>query len=159
MNIPSRITLDDLRNMQVSAIAALSGKELAPLQLEADEQLRNSKNLCDWLDRAIALKYGERAKEARRTEGKNTGTIRFNDCGLTIVADLPKRIDWDQHELTELVERIKAEGENPRDYVEVSLKVSERKYAAWPPHIRKVFEPARTVRTGKETFQLISGDA
>ena len=61
--------------------------------------------------------------------------------------------------LGQLVERIKAEGEDPRDYVEVSLKVSERKYAAWPPHIRKVFEPARTVRNGKETFELISGDA
>ena len=38
-------------------------------------------------------------------------------------------------------------------------EVSERKYAAWPPHIRKVFEAARTVRTGKESFELIAGDA
>jgi hypothetical protein len=39
------------------------------------------------------------------------------------------------------------------------LAFSERRYVAWPPHIRKVFEPARTVRTGKESFQLIAGDA
>jgi hypothetical protein len=57
------------------------------------------------------------------------------------------------------MERIAADGENPRDYVEVSLRVSERKYASWPPYIRKAFEPARTVKAGRETFELIAGDA
>jgi hypothetical protein len=71
------------------------------------------------------------------------------------VADLPTQVDWDQHDLADLVERIKAEGEDPRDYVEVSLKVSERKYGSWPAHLRKAFEPCRTVHPGKETFQLI----
>ena len=40
-------------------------------------------------------------------------------------------------------------------YVEVNLKVSERKYGSWPTHIRSLFEPSRTVRAGKETFELI----
>ena len=90
---------------------------------------------------------------------KDTGTVRFEDNGVTIVADLPMKIDWDQEALTGVVELLTAEGEDPRHYVEIAFKVSERKYAAWPPHIRKVFEPARTVRTGKETFDLIAGDA
>ena len=51
------------------------------------------------------------------------------------------------------------DGENPRDYIEVSLRVSERKYTSWPPYIRKAFEPARTVKAGRETFGLIAGDA
>ena len=80
---------------------------------------------------------------------------RFTDGDVTVVADLPKKIDWDQHDLAELVERIKAEGEDPRDYVEVTLKVSERKYGSWPKHIRSLFEPSRTVRAGKESFELI----
>ena len=32
--------------------------------------------------------------------------------------------------------------------------VPERKYGAWPAHIRTAFEAARTVKTGKPTFML-----
>ena len=74
---------------------------------------------------------------------------------MVVVADLPKKVDWDQVELCELFERIKADGDDPREYVDISLRVSERKYAAWPAHIRSSFERARTVRTGAPSFRLI----
>ena len=155
MTIPNRITLSDLRSMQVGAIAALPSEEIARLRLEAEEQLRNAKTLCDWLDGAVALKFGDRAQEMRRAEGKNTGTIRFRDGPVTIIADLPKRVDWDQARLAAMVERIREAGDDPGQYVDVSFDVSERKYSAWPTHIRSVFEDARTVRTGKQKFRLI----
>lgn len=158
MNIPNRITLTDLRGMQVGAIAALSGEELAPLRLEADEQLRAAKALCDWLDGAIALKYGDRAHAARNADGKDTGTIRFADGAVTVVAELPKRVDWDQAKLAALVERIKAEGEDPTEYVDISFDVAERKYSAWPAHIRMAFDGARTVRTGKQRVRFSQND-
>ena len=158
MNIPNRITLTDLRGMQVGAIAALSGEELAPLRLEAEDQLRTAKALCDWLDGAIALKYGDRANAARNADGKDTGTIRFADGAVTVVAELPKRVDWDQAKLAALVERIKADGEDPTEYVDISFDVAERKYSAWPAHIRMPFEGARTVRTGKQRFRFSQND-
>ncbi|MCE8512268.1 hypothetical protein KBY22_06160 [Ruegeria pomeroyi] len=155
MTIPNRITLSDLRSMQVGAIAALPSEEIARLRLEAEEQLRNAKSLCDWIDGAVALKFGDRAQDMRRAEGKNTGTIRFHDGTVTIVADLPKRVDWDQVRLAALVERIREAGDDPAQYVDAFFDVSERKYSAWPTHIRSVFEDARTVRTGKQKFRLI----
>ncbi|GLS88373.1 hypothetical protein GCM10010873_33470 [Cypionkella aquatica] len=158
MNIPNRITLNDLRGMQVGAIAALSGEELAPLRLEAEDQLRTAKGLCDWLDGAIALKYGDRANAARNADGKDTGTIRFADGAVTVVAELPKRVDWDQAQVASLVERIKADGDDPTEYVDISFDVAERKYSAWPAHIRMAFEGARTVRTGKQRFRLSLND-
>lgn len=158
MNIPNRITLNDLRGMQVGAIAALSGEELAPLRLEAEDQLRTAKGLCDWLDGAIALKYGDRANAARNTDGKDTGTIRFTDGAVTVVAELPKRVDWEQAKLASLVERIKADGDDPTEYVDISFDVAERKYSAWPAHIRMAFEGARTVRTGKQRFRFSQND-
>ena len=47
-----------------------------------------------------------------------------------------------------------ADGEDPAQYVEVSFKVSERAYTAWPDRIRQAFEPARTVRTGRAIYRL-----
>ena len=158
MNIPNRITLDALRGMQVGAIAALSGEELASLRLEADEQLRIVKTLSDWLDGAIALKYGDQAQEVRSTDGKDTGTIRFTDGAVTVVAELPKLVEWNQTMLAALVARIKADGEDPTEYVDISFDVAERKYSAWPAHIRTAFEGARTVRTGKQRFRFSQND-
>src|SRR5690606_19255203 len=158
MTIPNRITLDNLTTMPVGEIAALPGDQLALLKQDADERLRAAKSLCDWLDGAIALKYGEQAQEARRAEGKDTGTIRLQDGQVTVVAELPKRVVWDQAMLADLVERIRADGADPAEYVDIAFSVPERKYTAWPTDIRQVFEPARTVRTAKPKFRLLLGE-
>lgn len=158
MTIPNRITLDNLHGMQAREIAALPAEQLALLQAEAAERLRATKTLSDWLDGAIALKYGERAQEARRAEGRDTGTVRLEDGAVTVIADLPKRVDWDQAMLAALIERIRAGGANPAEYVDVTFSVPERKFSAWPAEIREEFTPARTVRTGKPKFRLVLGE-
>jgi hypothetical protein len=80
---------------------------------------------------------------------------------VEVAVELPKRVEWDQRRLAALVEQIRASGEDPGEYLEVSFKVPERAYVAWPERIRQAFEPARTVRTGRQTFRLNlkSGDA
>ena len=154
MTISNRISLDELRRMAVGDIAALPAEQLALLQDEAADALRRAKTACDWLAGAVALKYADRAHATRQAAGKDTGTIRFDDGAVTVIADLPKRVDWDQDKLAALVERIRAEGDDPAEYVDVAIKVPERKFAAWPSHIRSTFEDARTVRTGKPSFRL-----
>jgi len=154
MTIPNHITLEDLRNMQIGEIVALPAEQLALLQDAANEALRSAKTTSDWLEGAIALKYTDRAVMARMEASKDTGTVRFEDGAVTVIADLPKRVDWDQAQLAELVERISAVGDDPTEYVDVSFKVPERKYAAWPESIRQNFEPARTVRTGALKVKL-----
>ncbi len=158
MTIPNRITLDNLPTMPVGEVATLPGDQLALLKQDADERLRTAKTLCDWLDGAIALKYGDQAQEVRRAEGKDTGTVRLHDGPLTVVAELAKRVDWDQATLANLVERIRADGADPTEYVDIAFSVPERKYTAWPKDIRQEFEPARTVRTGKPKFRLLLGE-
>ena len=154
MTIPNHITLDDLRNMQIGEIVALPAEQLALLQDAANEALRGAKAISDWLEGAIALKYTDRAVMARMEASKDTGTVRFDDGAVTVIADLPKRVDWDQAQLAALVERVSAAGDDPAEYVDVSFKVPERKYAAWPESIRQNFEPARTVRTGALKVKL-----
>ena len=154
MTIPNHITLDDLRRMQIGEIVALPAEQLALLQEVTDANVRSAKAISDWLEGAIALKYADRAVMARMEASKDTGTVRFEDGAVTVIAELPKRVDWDQAQLADLVERISAAGDDPTEYVDVSFKVPERKYAAWPESIRQSFAPARTVRTGALKVKL-----
>ena len=150
----NRPTLSDIRTIPIGEIAALPPEHLALLQEDADAALDASKRLKDWLEGAIALRYGDRAAALRHAESKDTGTVRFEDSAVTIVADLPKRVEWDQALIADVVARIRAAGDDPADYVDISFKVPERKFTAWPANIRAAFAPARTVRTGKPTFTL-----
>ena len=150
----NRIQLEDIRAMPVGEIAALPAGQLALLQEDTEAALTAAKTLKEWLDGAIGLRYAEKAHAARRDAGKDTGTVRFLDGDFTVVVNISKRVIWDHAQLGALVERIRAAGDDPAEYVDIALKVPERKYAAWPSAIRTAFEDARTVETGKPVFKL-----
>jgi hypothetical protein len=154
MSIPNRLTLDAVTTTPIGEIAALPAEQLALLRQEAAETLVNAKHLKDWLDSGIDLKYRDHAAALRRSSGKDTGTVRIEDGGVVVIADLPKRVKWEQSRLAEIVERIRAGGDDPAEYVTIEFAVSERAYGAWPNSIRAVFEPARTVETGKPSYRL-----
>ncbi|CAM3554743.1 hypothetical protein [Thalassospira profundimaris] len=158
MNIPNRIQIDDLSAMEVADIASLPVEQLIALQGEIAERLTITKLMKDRFDSALECRFSLQAREVRAALGKDTGTVRFNEGLAQVVADLPKKVAWDQSQLSQLVERMKAEGDDPAEYVDITIKVSERKYAAWPSHIRSAFEGARTVRVGKASYQLSLND-
>ena len=154
MTRPNRPDLGALPEMPPEEIAALPAEILALLQRDSEAALSAAKATKARLEDALVLRYAERAAAARRAAGKDTGTVRLEDDGVTVVADLPKRVDWDQAQLARIVERIRATGDDPDQYVDVAIKVPERNYAAWPRTIRQVFEPARTVRPGTLKIEL-----
>ena len=156
MPFPSNTpTVDDLPGIGLQDIAVLPIELLAILHREVDERLKCCKAAKARLDGALEVRFAARAAEIRSASGKDTGTVRFDDGDFTIVADLPKRVDWDQHRLAAMVERIRAAGDDPAEYVEISFKVPERNYVAWPDAIRQGFEPARTVRTGTLKVEIL----
>ena len=155
MTISNHITLADIHRMPVGQIAALPADQLAMLKDAADQQFTQAKTISDWLDGAISLKYADRAAECRHDGGKDTGTIRFEDGSVTVIAELPKRVEWDQAKLARIAESIASAKEDPAEFIETTLKVSEHKYTALPESWRKGFEPARTVRIGKPKFRLV----
>ena len=154
MSIPNRITLDDISGMEIGAIAALPVEHLAQLTGEAREALERAKRVKDWIDGAIDLKYGARATEARRQAGKDTGTVRLADGDHVVIADLPKKVRWDQGRLAALVAEIRAGGDDPAEYVCTEYTVSERAYGAWPSSISAAFAPARTIEAGKPSYRI-----
>lgn len=154
----NRPQLEDIRAMPIGEIAALPADLLAVLQEDAESAAKAARSLADWLNGAIALRYADHAAAARRAEGKDTGTVRLDDGEVTVIADLPKKVEWDQGTLGNMVARIRAAGDDPAEYIETTFRVSERKYAAWPTAIREGFEAARTVKPGKPTFRLVLGE-
>ena len=151
-NTPS---IDQLINLPAGEIAQLPVELLAALQRELDAAAKQMKAVTARFSTALEVRYAARAAEARRACGKDTGTVRIVDGDFTVVVDLPKRVEWDQAKLAAMVERIGAAGEDPAEYVEISFKVPERAYVAWPEAIRQGFEPARTVKTGTLKIDLL----
>jgi uncharacterized coiled-coil protein SlyX len=150
--------INELINLPVGEIALLLVDLLAALQCEIDAAAKQMKAVTTRFNTALEVRFAARAAEVRSASGKDTGTVRFDEGDFTIVADLPKRVDWDQNRLAAMVERIRAAGDDPAEYVEISFKVPERNYVAWPVAIREGFEPARTVRTGTLSVTLIPAE-
>jgi hypothetical protein len=151
--------IDDLLKLPAGELARLPVEVLAVLQREIDAAARQMKAVTARFDSALELRYATRAAEARRASGKDTGTVRLVDGDFTVVADLPKRIDWDQEKLARMAASIAASGDDPAEFIDTTLKVSERRYAALPEAWRKGFEPARTVKTGTLKVTIAPNEA
>ena len=90
-------TLEHIRTLPIGEIAALPAEHLAILQQDASASLKSAKAMAEWIDGAITMRFSERAQTLRRESGKDTGTVRFEDDGVSVDADLPVRrqIIWD----------------------------------------------------------------
>jgi hypothetical protein len=154
MMTSNRTTLAQLREMDVAQAARLPVDHLALLLAEVGALKADAKHFADLLHDALHARYGEAAAAARRAEGRDTGHVRMEDDGFEIVADLPKRVEWDHAKLMEAIATIRGWGEDPADYVTTEVRVPESRFTAWPPRIRAVFEPARTVGAGRPSYAL-----
>jgi hypothetical protein len=120
----------------------------------AADLLAAGKALNDHIDQAIDFKWSERARNLRHDAGKDTGVVHFDDGNVRVTADLPKKVEWDQTRLAEITRRITDSGDDAKQYVEISYRVSETKFNAWPETLKSAFQAARTVKTGKPSFRL-----
>ena len=155
----NRTTLAQLREMDAAQAARLPVDHLALLLEEVAALKADAKHLADLLHDALHARYGTPAAAARRAEGKDTGRIRITDDAFEVIADLPKKAAWDQPKLAAAVATILSWGEDPADYVTTEIRVPESRFTAWPPRIRAVFEPARTVATGRPSYTLEQKEA
>ena len=145
---------DQVLTTPAGELAQQSGESLFQLKNDAADLLAAAKAIVEHVDRALDLKYAQRAHELRLAAGKDTGVVHFDDGRIRITADLPKKVEWDQAKLGDITRRIAANGEDPAEYVEISYRISETKFNAWPETLKSAFAPARTLKTGKPGFRL-----
>lgn len=150
----SHLTPDQVLATPAGELAERSGESLFQLKTDAADLLAAAKAIVDHVDRALDLRYAHRAHQLRLVAGKDTGVVHFDDGHVRITADLPKKVEWDQAQLTDITRRIAASGEDPGEYVEISYRISETKFNAWPETLKSAFAPARTLKTGKPGFRL-----
>ncbi|XOB94663.1 hypothetical protein ACMC9M_16975 [Pseudomonadota bacterium 24LQ007] len=150
----NRLTPDQVLATPAGELAALQSEALFQLKNDAADLLSVARAIVEHIDRALELKYADRAHALRMAAGKDTGIVHFDDGHVRVTADLPKRVEWDQRRLAEVVRRIANGGEDPAEYVEISYRVSETKFNAWPESLKSAFAPARTLKTGKPGFRL-----
>ena len=104
------------------------------------------------LEDGLQLKYLEAALRSLKRTGRDTGLTRFKDGLYTIVAEIPKKVIWNQQKLLHVLEQL------PLDqrfkYVKTTYGVDERQYISWSDPLKNLFAQARLLKTGKPTFQL-----
>lgn len=152
--IPEPDALDEVGNFVMAELENLPLADLDRLIQRVTNAEDTARHYKQFLQSVLHHRFGERAHQLRQEAGKNTGTVRFDVDGHTVIADLPKKVEYDQRKLKEAVEALRKWGENPEDYVSLEVKVAEAKYTAWPPAVRQLFEPARTLKAGKPTYKL-----
>ncbi|MET3791802.1 hypothetical protein [Aquamicrobium terrae] len=150
--------LDDLDRLAICDIAALPPDMLLTLQEAALTETARIKRLRDRLEAGIAQRYGAASEAERAAQGKTSGTVRIEDAGVVVIADLPKKVTWDQERLAAMAARIAASGDDPNQYLEIAWRVPERRFTAWPEAMREGFASARSETTGKPVFRLETRD-
>jgi hypothetical protein len=150
--------LTDLDRLSIGDIAALPPDLLLTLQEAALTETARVKRLRDRLEAGIVQRYEAAATAERAVQGKTSGTVRIEDAGVVVIADLPKKVTWDQDRLAAMSARIRAAGDNPTEYLEIAYRVSERRFGAWPEALREGFAAARSETTGKPVFRLETRD-
>ena len=111
-----------------------------------------------WISGDESARSMAAAAAERAAQGKTSGTVRVEDEGVVIVADLPKKVSWDQDRLAAMAERIRAAGDDPTEYLEIAYRVPERRFGAWPAAMREGFADARSETTGKPVYRLETRD-
>ena len=144
----------DIAEMSIAQLAALPPEKKLEVDQNLDAAIEWLKKARNKFDTALEQCYGEQARNALRESGRDFGTAHIRDGQLNIKFELPKKISWDQKQLSEIAERIVASGEKVDGYLDIKLAVPESRFTNWPPTLQQQFASARTTQPGKANFRL-----
>jgi hypothetical protein len=148
------ITPSTLPELSVSQIALYPPQELQALDSSLEVLSNWLKLSRGRLNTALEQRYGEQARALLLESGRDFGVTHLSDGDLRLTFELPKRVSWDQPQLTKIAERIVSAGERIQDYMDLDLSVSESRFTNWPPALKEQFTAARTVKPGKASYRL-----
>lgn len=113
----------------------------------------------DEIKTAIAKRVAPMVAEARSLLQKTEGTVHAAVEGCDVESVVPKDIKWDSSILMSAAEKIAEAGEDPQRYIDFKATVSERKYDVLPDFVKRLVDPARTLKHGKERISVTVAEA
>lgn len=149
-NIP---TVDQIAANE-ALLAELDLETIALLIDDAKHRAQVSTKVSRALQGEVEFRLKDRISEAYRAKGDDTGAVHVVADGCAIEITRLKKVEWDQAQMEATAERIRAAGDDPRQYLKIAYSVSEAAYQSWPDFIRAQFEPARTVVPGSTSVKL-----
>jgi hypothetical protein len=144
----------ELAELSVAQIVNLPPARLQELDVALNELTAWAKAARDKMNAALEQRFGQAARQARISAGKDFGVVHLEDGALRVTHDMRKIVSWDQPKLKEIARRIAEIGDQVEDYLDVEFTVAESRYTNWPAALREQFEAARTVKPGKTSFRL-----
>jgi hypothetical protein len=152
----NRIHLEDLAGINPAVLLDLPIDQLDLLLSEAQENVTAADAVLETLKSILAVRFESKAAELRRSAGKDTGTVRVIEGDYAVVADLPKKVLWDQGKIGAALDALDTVevAIDMAKLVKVEIKINERAYEALAPEHKAILLPARTVQTGKATYSL-----
>lgn len=101
---------------------------------------------------AAALKgrFGGTASDLLHREGKDVGTVRFEEGEALIVAQFRKKVEWDQEALAHVL----SAHPELKQTIKCSYSVEERQYGTLPESQKALFAEARTVKVAGCEFSI-----
>ena len=115
---------------------------------------------------AILKKYKAEADELKaeierriKPLANDYGTFERELDAVNMKIVVSKNIAWDSAKLGELYSQIEADKADPSVYIKkkVEYTVSENAYKEWSSDLKDVFDPARTEKEPKITFEIMEG--
>ncbi len=152
--LPNTYTLAQLNHLSAKEVDDIPIDQMQVLFDAVAARRKEIKEQDEKLTASMMRRYGPIADNLRRTLGKDTGRVSMRDGEFFVRADLPKKVSWQPDLMRKGVDALLAQGEDPEEYVTIKVEISEKKYDAWPKKVRAIFEPARTVATGRATFEI-----
>lgn len=136
---PQSMTLDDLE---------------AALQHAGDAE-EYWKGINKQLAAEIGRRFKEQAVAAVRAKDDPFGSATLDLGAFILKADLPKKVEWDQQKLHAIAGVIRGEwNEDPAQYIDTDLSISEKTFKAWPETLQAKFADARTTKEGTLKLSL-----
>ena len=154
----NHVKVRHLDGLSAAGLSALPVEQIADLQSEFGELLVDIKAKGAKIAEAIAIRFKPLAAAERRAKKKDTGSVTVAVDGFKCVSDIPKKVEWDQDKLSDVIGELIDIGRDPDHFVAYIYSVSEARYSQMEPEIKAIFTPARTVKPGKPTYKLFAPD-
>jgi hypothetical protein len=150
----NRVTLEQLGQMTAEEFITLPVDQVAMLLEDVAELKARAKASDEKMSHFLDRRFSEAAARLRAEQQKDTGTVRLPEGEFVIVADLPKKVEWNEDGLLAAEVQLREMGEPVEEYIKIRRTVAESAFVNWPSSLQGIFSAHRTVGVGKPTYKI-----